>query len=351
MLMRIMVLWGLVTMAMALVRTPPQFYAMRALLGAAEAGFFPGLILYLTYWFPSYRRARITTLFYTGLPIAGVVGGPIAGWIMSRFTNSLGLRGWQWMFLLEGLPAVVLGIAAFYYLDDKPSDASWLSRAEKELIQDDYAADISVREANHHHSFLIALRDPRSYIASCGYFCIICASAAVIYWQPAIIKSLGVVSYWHVGLLSSIPFLAAAVAMLLVGRHSDRMLERRWHLAVPLFVATLCLGLLPLTNQSAFLSILLLSGATAGVYTSLPIFWAIPPAYFSGPATAGSIALVNTLGVLGGAFNANLIGWTKTQTGTLTLGLDITAALLMAGAAVILVAVPARVLRERRETS
>ena len=240
-LFRIMFVWGLLSAGMAFVSSPMIFYVIRFLLGVFEAGFFPGVILYLTYWYPGSRRARIIAMFMSGIAIAGALGGPISGWIMNDMAGVAGLSGWQWMFILEGLPATFLGIFVFFYLDDRPEDAKWLDREEKAIIRHHLDLERADDPMPHHgqakrHSAWEAFKDPKVYVLSFAYFCFICGVYVISFWLPTFIKEMGVQNPLHVGLLSFIPYGITAVGMVLIGRHSDLKLERRWHCAIPAFI-------------------------------------------------------------------------------------------------------------------
>ncbi len=228
---RIMVLWGIVSAGMMFVRTPGEFYLARILLGAAEAGFFPGVVLYLTYWYPSARRARITSLLLMAVAVAGVLGGPVSGWIMANLNNTHGLHGWQWLFLLEGIPAAIAGVVAYFYLDDRPTDAKWLTNEERAIIKYNLDADEHQKRTVAQHNFLRVLADPRVYVVALGYMVVPWAGSVLNFWSPSIIHRSGVTDVWHVGLLSMIPYAVGAAFMLAISRHSDRHLERRWHFA------------------------------------------------------------------------------------------------------------------------
>jgi D-galactonate transporter len=347
-LLRIMVGWGVVSAGTMFVRTPAEFYTARVLLGIAEAGFFPGALLYLSYWFPSARRTRITGLFFLGLPLSGIIGSPLSGWIMRGFDKDLGLHGWQWLFLLEGLPSALLGIAAYLYLKDRPQDASWLSGDEKRVVAEDLAREQSVKTRVGHYGFLQALRDPRVYVlglVACGTYTL---ANAVGFWSPLIINASGVKDVMNVGLLGAIAPLVAIVVMLIVGRHSDKTLERRWHAAGAEFAAAGALVLLSFTIGNPYLTVILLAVMTAGHYSGLTVFFSLPSIYLSDRAAAGGIAMVTAMGSVAAALTPALLGWIKTNTGSLALGMQISAGIVAMGGVVLLVGIPARLLRERR---
>ena len=232
---RIMCLWGLISMAMAFVSSPLQFYLARILLGAAEAGFFPGVILYLTLWFPDRMRGRIMSLFVLAIAVSGIVGGPTSGVIMQHLDGFLGFRNWQWLFLIEGILPVVMGIAAFFVLDDRPRDASWLSGHEKDLLVANLSVERRIDSRSGLQAFLLALRKPMLWIATFGYFSVTWAGMVLNFWAPTIIQRAGVTNLLHIGLLSAVPYMVGAAGMLLLCYSSDRWLERRWHFFAAVF--------------------------------------------------------------------------------------------------------------------
>ena len=347
-LLRIMVVWGAISACMMFVKTPMQFYIARFLLGVFEAGFFPGIVLYLTYWYPSGRRGNIIALFMSGIAIAGIIGGPLSGWIMNDLAGANGWKGWQWMFLLEGIPSIVLGLLVLVLLDDHPDNAKWLSPSEKELLDHNLDADRRIADTSN-HSFGQALRDPKIYILSLAYFTFICGVYAISFWLPTIIKSYGIADPLRIGMLTTIPYIAGAIGMVMISRHSDKTLERRWHTALSGFVGGA--GLIAASQLSGNLPLALvaLAVATIGILATMPLFWTMPTAYLSGTAAAGGIALINSLGLVGGFVSPFVIGWIKTSTGSLNYGLWFITALLVFGGMVLLLGVPANMLHERHE--
>ncbi|WP_020656709.1 MFS transporter [Massilia niastensis] len=347
-LLRIMVLWGLTSAGMMFVSTPTQLYVARFLLGLFEAGFFPGIILYFTYWYPSGMRAKIIALFMSGMAVAGIIGGPLSGWIMNDMAGVNGWAGWQWMFLLEGLPAVLLGVMAWFLLQDRPSDARWLSTREKEVIEGTLQQDQRTLGPAHHGSLRHALRDPKIYILAFAYFTFIAGTYVITFWLPTIVKSFGMTDPLRIGLLTAIPYIIGAVGMVLLSKHSDRTRERRWHAAGAAFLGGAGLVVASLLSGHLALALVALSFATIGILATMPLFWAMPTAYLSGPAAAGGIALINSLGLIGGFVSPFVIGWFKTETGSVNGGLYFVTALMVLGAITLLLGIPAQALREKR---
>lgn len=343
-LLRIMVLWGLCCVALAFMTTPLHYYGLRLLLGAAEAGLFPGILLYLTFWVPAARRARFTALFMASIPISGVLGGPLAGWIMQEFAGALDMKGWQWLFIIEGMPAVLLGFVAYWYLQDHPAASRWLTPQQKSLIEEDLRRDQLAQQAHSHPSFAAALKDVRFYSLAAPAFAIMVSTGGVFFWLPTILRRAGITSVWDVGMLSAIPFIAAFVAQFLVARHSDKTLERRWHTAAPTLVGAAGWCLLPAVSNSTTLSLVMLTLATAGTFAAMGPFWTLPSAFLSRTAAAGGIALISTLAGLGNFISPALVGWLVDRTGTLVVGQFYFGGLLVLGALVLLIGIrpPAR---------
>jgi D-galactonate transporter len=336
---RIMITWGLVCSAAMFSRSSSSFYACRFLLGVMEAGFFPGIILYLTYWYPEERRAHITAMFLTAIPVAGLVGSPISGWIMQTFTGTAGLAGWKWLFLLEGIPSVLLGVATLFYLDDSIESAGWLERDEKKLLANNIAAE---KEAKTHHSLRDGLVEWRVWFFGVVYFCFVSGLYGFSFWLPQMIKSSGVGSELRIGLLTAVPNGLAIAGMLWAGRSSDLMLERRWHTLVCGLVAGLGLMLSAGFAANTWIAVFSATLGLAGVMACLSIFWSFPTAILSGTAAAGGIALVNSVGNLGGFASPYMMGYVKDLTGDLSSGLFVLGALVILGAVLVIVFVPGR---------
>jgi D-galactonate transporter len=332
---RIMVTWGVISSAMMLVTTPAMFYVLRFLLGIAEAGFFPGIILYLTYWFPMERRARVVALFMTAIALSGVVGGPLSGWIMQAFAGVNGWHGWQWLFLLEGIPSIVMGICVFFYLEDSIAGAKWLTKEEKQLLIDNIRRDESGRGD---HSLKQVFGNPKVWLMASIYFCSIMGLYGISFWLPQLIKSAGVKDVLDVGLLTMIPYGLAAVAMVVASRSSDRSGERRLHTSGAAFIGGLGLVLSGLFGNDIVLAMAALSLATMGILTSLPLFWTLPTAMLRGSAAAAGIALINALGNLAGFVSPFMVGSIKDATGSTTAGLYVLAGSLFLGGILVLLA-------------
>jgi MFS transporter, ACS family, tartrate transporter len=321
-----MMAWGVASAATAFIRTPMHFYLLRLLLGMAEAGFFPGMILYLTYWFPRQERARILSAFMLALPLSSVVGAPISAALLDL--NAFGLRGWQWLFLLEGIPALAAGTITLRYLTDLPDRASWLTPGEKAvltevlLIAAPSAGDQGLRRALTH---------PIIWRLSCAYFALLVALYAYNFWLPQMIQSLAPFSHREIGGLAMLPSAAAALLMYPWGWHSDRSLDRRWHVALPLLLAASGLALAAFVREPAP-SMVALTLAAVGIYCSLPVFWSLPTHYLAGAAAAAGIALINTVGNIGGFVGPSVIGYLLQASHDYSEGLLVLAAAAMVSA-------------------
>jgi ACS family tartrate transporter-like MFS transporter len=331
---RIMITWGLVSSAMMFVRDPATFYALRFLLGVAEAGFFPGMILYLTYWFPAAERARAVAKFMTATAMAGVIGGPVSGALL-ELDGLAGLAGWQWLFLVEGIPAVVLGVVVVVFLTDRPEHATWLEPAQRTWLAERLEAERAATSQRHGASLRRALVHPRVWSLGILYFVLVLGVYGVSLWLPQMISTRVRASELEVGILTAIPYAVAAVAMVLTGRHSDRSGERRWHVALPALAGAAGLAASALVEAPA-LGVLGLCLAALGIWSSLGPFWTLPTAFLSGTAAAGGIALVNSVGNLGGFVGPWVLGLLKDATGDFRAGLAFLALGLAAAAALAL---------------
>jgi D-galactonate transporter len=339
-----MILWGGLSSAMLLVTGAGSFYLLRFLTGVAEAGFFPGMVYYFSAWFPSHKRGQVMALFMAAIPVSGLIGGPLSGWMLGHFTGGRGgLAGWQWLFLLQGLPTVLLGVALFFYLADSLRDATWLEPQEKAAMQAALDADEAARRAGSHavHSFAHVLRNGHVWLLGLVYFSIQMGVYAINFWLPSIIKALGFASPVTVGWLSALPYLFAGVFMVLVGRSADQRRERRWHLSVPMAMALVGLLLAANFSHNVVIVMLGLTLATMGALAGLPMFWPLPAAFLGSAAAAGGLALINSLGQVAGFVSPFLVGWIKDATGSTDLALYILSAVLLVGA-VLVMRVPAR---------
>jgi MFS family permease len=336
---RIMITWALLSMGMAWVSSPTVFYIMRFALGVAEAGFFPGMILHLTQWFPAWRRGRMVALLMAGNPISGLIGGPVSGGIMHSLGGIGGLDGWQWLFLIEGLPAAVLGVVVYHHLDDGVEAAAWLDAADKNIIRLELAEDA----AQHTHGSVRAtFGSPRVWLLCLILFSIIMGSYTIGFWQPTIIRNSGIVDPLQVGLLTMIPSAAALIAMLCVSRHADRTRERRWHVSAPALAGAAGYCICALSVDRLIPSMMGLTLAAAGVISALPMFWALPTAFLGGRGAAAGIAWINSIGNLAGFASPALIGWLATRTHSLASGLWVIACSLTLAALLIVTRIPAR---------
>ncbi len=330
---RIMISWGLVATAMALVNSETSFYIMRFLLGVAEAGFFPGIILYLTYWFPARERARIVALFMAAVPISTMVGGPISGALLEMH-GFLGLKGWQWLFIIEGLPAVVLGLIALRFLDDGPEQANWLEPQEREALSRTLAAEADEARSVGYAELGQALTRPRVLALGLIYFCMVIGLYGMSFWMPQVIQTYGF-SPLQIGFLTAIPYFFAAIAMVVWGAHSDRTGERIWHIALPLLVGGVAFAWSASTLPLA-LMLVALTLATSGTYAAVSTFWSLPMAILTGTGAAAGLALINSMGNVSGLVGPPIIGALKQETGAFTAALLFLAGMLIIGALITL---------------
>lgn len=340
-LFRIMFGWGLMAAATAFVATPTQFYIARFLLGALEAGLFPGVVFYLSMWLPAQRRAEAVALFMIGSIISGIVGGPLSGWIMTAFDGAYGWRGWQWMLVVEGVPSTLFGILLFFTLADRPGDAKWLSAKESAYITDVLAAeDRAAKAASRSHTFLKVFADPKLYLLSAALFLALCSVYAVMFWMPQMIRNAGVANIFHIGLYAMVPHLVTVATMFIIGRHSDRTGERRWHFAIMVLIGAGGLMLCTAIPNNLPLSLLGLAISESALLCVLPIFWAIAKSVLPSGSAAGGLAIICSVGNLGGFVAPSIIGYVQTATGSLSYGLRATAAITMVSAIVILLGIP-----------
>jgi D-galactonate transporter len=325
---RIMIIWGIISSSMSLVSSTTMFYVMRFVLGMAEAGFFPGIILYLTFWYPRQYRAKMVALFMTAIAISGVFGGPLSGWILKQMTGVAGLRGWQWLFLLEGLPSIAIGVLVLLFLDNGPAKAKWLSTPERSLLLQrlQEEEEIKKKEGVQNHSLRDAFANTQVWLFCLVYFGIIMGLYGFGFWLPQIIKETLTQDTWRIGLISMLPWGAAAIIMVLYGQHSDVRGERRWHLIVACVLSTLGFAGCGLNNSSGLIDLLFITLATIGIMCSLATFWALPTVLLSGTAAAAGIAWINSVGNLAGYVGPTAIGWVREVSHNMQAGFYLLAA-------------------------
>ncbi len=331
---RVMITWGLISGAMALVQGATSFYVLRFLLGAAEAGFFPGIILYLSYWFPARQRAAVTAIFMAAAPLSTVLGSPVSGALLDM-RGILGLSGWQWMFIIEGVPAVLLGIVVLFYMTDRPEKATWLSNDERNWLVRTMNTEAAQKAGTASHSVWRGLADLRVIALSLVYF----GTSAGLYtlgiWAPQIIKQFGL-SSMQIGFLNALPGVVAVMAMVLWARHSDRTGERTWHVVGACLLGSL--GLVLAGFAGTVLGVLLsLTLVNIGISSAKPPLWSMPTMFLSGSAAAAGIATINSIGNLGGFVGPAMIGWIKDLTGSFEGGLLFVAGLLVLSAVLTLI--------------
>jgi MFS family permease len=327
----ILIAWGIASGAMAFVRTETSFYVLRFIVGAAEAGFMPGVIVYLSHWFPSRYRSRANAGVVVATALASAIGSPISGFLMQYLDGMHGVAGWRWMFIFEALPAVLLGVVVFYWLTDKPEQANWLQPAEREWLADELAAERRRLAGTAQFSLVQVLKLRKVWALSALFSCFLTALYGVLLWAPQIVKSFGRLTDFQVGLLSSLPFVCAAIAMPLVARRSDRMNERRMHVAVSMTVGGVAL-LLSAYAPNSTLAFILLCVAAAGIWGSLGVFWSMTSTFLAGPAAALGIAVINTLAQCGGFIGPSSVGIIRDHTGNFSLALAVLAAFALLAA-------------------
>jgi len=326
---RIMITWGLISGAMMFVSTPLHFYMLRFALGIAEAGFFPGIILYLTYWYPAQRRGKMVALFMCANPVSGVIGGPLSGWIMASFAGVAGLTDWQWLFVIEAIPSIIVGIVVLFYIDDSIDKAKWLDADEKKVLAENIRLDSHQKED---HSVFEIFKNGKVWFMCLIHFCLVMGNYGIGFWLPSIIRSTGVKNPLDIGLLTMIPYSAAIVAMILISRSADRHNERRWHLAIPAVIGGCGLVFSVLYGDNTALAMAGLAVGTAGIIAALPVFWSLPTAFLGGTAAAAGIAWINSVGNLAGFVSPYMIGWIKDLTQSTNNGIYSLVFMLFLGA-------------------
>lgn len=316
---RIMVSWGLLTVLVAFVNTAHQFYWARFLLGCAEAGFFPGIIVYLHHWFRREDRAKVISIFMAAIPLSNVIGSPLAGALLGVHWH--GIAGWRWLFALEGIPAVVFGVITLFYLTDWPREAKWLPDSEREWIEQELARENSAKAPDELHNIWKSLRNPTVLLLALIGFFEYTGGYALLFWLPTILKRASNFSNFTVTLLAALPYLVGMIVMVVVGWHSDRTGERRWHAAVPMFVAAAAYAILIYTGGNLWVALAMFIVITACLNSFYAPFWALPSLTLGGSAAAASIGLINTIASFGGYFGPKVVGMLNTRTGSGKAGL------------------------------
>ncbi|MBY0558690.1 MFS transporter [Hyphomicrobium sp.] len=333
-LARIMVTWGLLSASTAFVTDVKVLAVLRFTLGAAEAGFFPGVIYYLTNWVPAAERARVVSIFMMAVPISTVVGSPLSGWILDAWNGVLGFRGWQWLFVLEAVPAIVLGVICFFVLVDTPAKAKWLSEEERDALLARLKADREVNIPSHSHSIRGALTDRRVLVLAASCFGTGIGLYGLGFWLPQIVKSMSLTNT-ETGFVVAVPYLISALFMWAWGRHSDQTGERIWHIAIPNFVAAAAFALCAFVSSPVLL-LVLLTIASACTLSIFPVFWTVPAAILTGPAAAAGIALINSVANSSGFFGPYLVGFAKQQGASSQYAIALLAVFMLAGAVLVL---------------
>jgi len=340
---RIMLTWGVISACMIFVKSPMSFYIARFLLGVAEAGFIPGVLLYLTYWYPAKRRGRITALFLTAIPMSSIFGGPLSGFILKSFSGARGLAGWQWLFLIEAIPSLVLGFVVLRFLDDRVAAVKWLDPDEKRIVINNISNE--EREKEGFTELSQAFTSGQVWLLGLIYFCVASGIYIISFWLPTIIKQAGVSDPLEIGFLTAVPYIAAIVAMIAVNTNADRTRERRWHVVIPSLITGLGLAMTALSGGNTVLAIIGLILATAGASSAQSAFWTLPAAFLGGAAAAGGIALVNSLGNIAGFASTFIVGWMSDVTHSTSASLYLFAVLLVVGGLLVL-RIPARLVNK-----
>jgi MFS family permease len=335
---RIMISWGLATAAMVFVHTEWQFYGLRFVIGAMEAGFAPGVLYYLTLWFPASFRGRITSLLFLASAFSGLFGAPLSGLVLGNMDGVFGIRGWHWLFLLGGLPCIVLGLLVLKVLKDRVEDANWLTPQEKNYLSSQI--DGQTQQKHHGQSFGDAIRTPGFLTLGFVYFLIQIASYGLNFWAPQLIRSAGTHNPTIIGLLTAIPYICGALCMVVVGRLSDATGERRKFVAALLLMATVGFFAAGIFDKQTVFLVVALAVMGAGVVASIPAFWALPPKLVTGAGAAGGLALINTLGQLGGIVSPVMVGRIRDVTGSTTPALYVIGCMSLVCAAILMFGLP-----------
>jgi D-galactonate transporter len=330
---RIMISWGIFAVAMGFIGGDVGFFVIRFLLGIAEAGFFPGVIYYLTLWFPAQYRGRIFGLFLIISPLNNTIAAPLAGFILNAFDGAMGYPGWRWLFIAEGIPAVVLAFVTLRVVIDRPDNAAWLTAEEKAHLRKTLAREAVSRTETRHLSLWQTLAHPKVLLFAVVYTALAIGIYGIALWMPQIIKGMGLQNPLKIGLIMAVPYLIATICMVLWSRHSDRTGERVWHCAGPLALASAGLACSAYVS-SPLLAMISLTFAAIGLYCSQPVFWAMPTGYLTGVAAAGGIAFINSIGNLGGFVGPFAVGWLKDHFGGFQAGLIFLSLCLLIGSVV-----------------
>ena len=328
---RIMISWGIVAILMGFIQSKSQFYSARFVLGAAEAGFFPGIIVYFSHWFRYEDRAKAVALFMAAIPVANIIGSPVSGLLLG--VNWLGLAGWRWLFIIEGAPAIIFGVVTIFYLTDRPHQARWLPDDERDWLTGELEREKHAKQATRSYSIMQAFRHREVVLLTLAYFFMVTAVYGFNFWLPTILKKVSGSSNLVVTLISALPYCVALVAILVVGWSSDRTNERRWHTALSMIVASIGLLLSVVAQDQTALAVLMFCVAGAGMYSYLPGFWALPTSFLTGTAAAASIGLINSIGNLGGFVGPYVVGYLSQATNSFLGGVLYlaTSALVAAG--------------------
>jgi MFS family permease len=338
-LTRVMVLWGAVIVSMMFARNEYWFYVQRFLLGSFEAGFFPGVLLYLSFWFPNHRRGRATSLFLVGIPLSGLLGGAISGAVMEGMDGVLGVRGWRWLFLVDGLPAILLGLAAIFVLTDRPGNARFLTDAEKRIIEEDMEADRRARPAAASATVRETLRNPRIWLMVVIYFTMAFLNTNQI-WFPTLLREVGAKSVTEAGNILVGVWIFAAIVVLLVCRNSDRVGERKYHMLATGLIATAAYLALPLAAGSLWATAILVAIGAASGYAVFMVFWTVPPMFLEARGAAMGIAMISALGQFGGLSGPAVVGWAFHESGSIYIGFSLAAAAIGIGTLLAAFALP-----------
>ncbi|ANA31925.1 Putative metabolite transport protein NicT [Ralstonia mannitolilytica] len=341
-IMRITICWGVICMLQTFVTSPTQFYILRFLLGAFEAGFYPGVILYLTYWYPSQRRARAFGTFMSASAIAGVLGGPLAGWIMTTMGGVHGLHGWQWLFILEGIPSVLAGVVTWFYMTDRPEQARWLTDDEKRVVLEALRQD-GAAMGERGHDWRTPFTSRKVWLLIAIFFCLLCANSTLTFWIPTIIKDVGFGNPMAVGWIAAVAYLCGAIGMITNGAHSDRRNEVRWHFSGAAIAGGVAMALLAVLmgvpGLSPVITMLAMTAALVGTMSAIPVFWQLPNRYLTGSAAAVGVALINSVSNLAGFGAPYVMGLIKNATGKVTSGLYVVAAIEILAAVLVVVGI------------